>query len=390
MTRRVTEYFVFAIVAAGFLTMAFAAGYLTRDAALPLSLQSVDTPTLDQAHSILTREYLGELPSGSALEYGMIRGMVAAIGDPFTVFVEPAAHELETEQLAGEFGGVGVTLTHNEQMQVVLDVVPGGPAEAAGIREGDRLLQIDGADITPEMSLDEIAALIRGPVGTEVSLTVRPRDSDQLHTVKLERSAQDIPSVEWRLLDEDLSVGVIAISRFSERTPEEVRQALGDLTARGASRLIMDLRNNGGGLLEASVEVAKLFLDSGVVMYEQRRGEPEQTFEAAGGGPLGVGLPLVVMVNGGTASAAEVVAGALSQRGRAPLIGQKTFGKGSVQSIFELRDGSSLHVTSARWYTPDRSPLDGHGLDPTIPVEPAFDGADAEIARALLYFVSGQ
>ncbi|MBI4771386.1 MAG: PDZ domain-containing protein [Chloroflexi bacterium] len=385
--RRIGEVLTFTVVAAGFLTAAFFAGYFTH-AFLGLPATHLDAPVLAQAHAILVSQYQGQLPDAPQLEYGMIRGMLASVGDPYTVFVEPAPHQLESQRLAGRFGGVGVTFVRNEQRDLVLNVLPGGPAELAGVREGDRLLAVDAIQITPELSLDQIAALIRGPVDSKVQLTARHKKSPDPFTVALTRIAYEIPSVTWRLLDEQATVGVIAVSRFSERTPDEVRAALADLRHRGALAFVLDLRGNGGGLLEASLEVAKLFLDGGVIMHEvQRRGE--RTVEA-GANPAGTAGPLAVLVNGGTASAAEVVAGALSQRGRAPLIGQKTYGKGSVQSIFELRDGSSLHVTSARWYTPDRTPLDGQGLQPTIEAQPAADGTDAEMARALVYFNTGQ
>ena len=388
MKRRILiEYSVFIAVSALFLSVAFAAGYFIRGAGI-VERSDAGTPVLDQVRVLLSAHYLGELPIEKDLEYAMIRGLVAAIEDPFTAFVEPAAHEIESEQLAGVFGGVGVTLSRNEHMDLVLDVTPRGPAEAAGVREGDRLLNVDELPVGAEMALEEVAALIRGPVGSEVRLTLRHRGEAETFTLTMQRISTEIPSVEWRLADEDLTVGVISISRFSVKTPEEVRAALSDLLARGATKIVLDLRNNGGGLLESGVEVAGLFVDGGLVMYEQRQGEPEQTVEAKGE-PAGALVPLAVLVNDGTASAAEVVAGALNQRGRAPLIGQRTFGKGSVQSIFDLQDGSSLHVTSARWYTPDRTPLDGRGLPPTVAVEPAADGRDAEL-RAALEFLSSE
>jgi carboxyl-terminal processing protease len=177
--------------------------------------------------------------------------------------------------------------------------------------------------------------------------------------------------------------GLVVISRFSDKTPDELRKGLEELQAQGVSRLVLDLRNNGGGILESAVGVAAQFLDGGVVMYETQRNAPEKVYTAAANtGPVAQ-VPLVVLVNGGTASAAEIVAGALLDRERAPLVGQTTYGKGSVQLVYDLTDGSSLHVTAYRWYTPARRELEQAGLPPTFAVEPASDGSDAELAYAL-------
>jgi len=231
--------------------------------------------------------------------------------------------------------------------------------------------------------------LIRGPIGTPVTLRVRhPSGAD--FTVRILRQSFPIPSVTWKIVDGRPTIGLIAISRFSDKTPQEVLQAAGDLRATGADRFILDLRNNGGGILESAVEVASQFLDGGVVMYETQRNAPEKVYTAPNASGSLATAPLVVLVNHGTASAAEIVAGALLDRGRAPLVGQTTYGKGSVQLVFELPGQSSLHVTAYLWYTPSHRQLDKSGLPPTIAVEPAADGSDAELARAIQYLLNGQ
>ncbi len=190
-----------------------------------------------------------------------------------------------------------------------------------------------------------------------------------------------VPSVVWRPLVEEPTFGYIQIIRFTARTPEELRTALTELNAAGVVALVLDLRGNSGGLLQESVEVASEFLDGGVVFYERSR-EGETETDASSGG-LALDKPLVVLVDNGTASAAELVAGAIRDRGRGILIGQRTYGKGSVQLIFRLSDDSSIHITSAEWFTPSRAPLDGNGLEPDISMIPAEDGRDVELGEGI-------
>ncbi|MBL8057414.1 MAG: hypothetical protein JNK29_11980, partial [Anaerolineales bacterium] len=231
--------------------------------------------------------------------------------------------------------------------------------------------------------LDTVTALLRGSVGTPVRISLRRGQADLAFTINRQPIA--LPSVTWQMVAGQPDLGLIALSRFSDRTARELERAARELAAQGARRYVLDLRNNGGGLLDAAVNVAGQFLDGGVVLVETSRDGGEKTYTApAAPGPL-TAAPLAVLVNGNTASAAEILAGALLDRGRAPLIGQTTFGKGSVQYVFALSDGSSLHITANRWFTPSRRQLDRVGLPPTIVVTPAPDGADAELAQAVQY-----
>lgn len=377
--------------------LVFAAGYYTRALAdvypqlrfpLPgLTAVGPEYPLLNEIRTLLDSRYIGELPDETALQYGAARGLVSAVGDPYTVFVEPQAHELETQNLSGEYGGVGMGLAQNANGEVVISPFRDSPAEQAGLQEGDILIMVDNVALTVTTTLDSVTALVRGPIGSAVSLTVRRPDGQTL-SVTITRQRIEIPSVTWRMVEGQPALGLIAISRFSGKTLDELKLATQELQAQGATRLILDLRNNGGGILEAGVEVAAHFLDGGVVMYESQRDAPEKVYSApANSGPLST-LPLVVLVNHNTASAAEIVAGALLDRKRAPLIGQATYGKGSVQLVYSLSDDSSLHVTAFLWYTPTRRELDQNGLPPTIVVEPAADGSDAELAQAIEYLLS--
>ncbi len=373
----------YAALAGLMVSAAFVAGYFTRAVN---GGQAAVYPLLTEVRSILNANYLGDLPPDSILQYGAVRGMVSAVGDPYTNFLEPAAQELESQSLHGSFGGIGVNLRRNDSGAVVLSPYPGLPAARAGVQEGDLLTSVDATAITLDMTLDELSALVRGPEGTDVTITVA-RGGGALRNFTMTREIIEIPSVTARVLDQDPAIGLVAIGRFSEQTPAEAQRAIDALQAKGVRGIVLDLRGNGGGLLNAAIETAGVFLDGGAILIEAKRGEPEYTFTAGAKGAE-ADLPLVVLVNHGTASAAEILAGALRDRGRGPLIGQTTFGKGSVQLIFALSDGSSLHVTNARWYTPDHGGLDGVGLKPDIELQPATDGGDPELERAIQYLQS--
>ena len=375
-----------------FMAAAFFAGYVVRatyvDAVPPLSLLGAGAggkyALLDEIHALLATHFIGTLPDDKVLTYGAAHGLVAAVGDPYTVFVEPPAHQLETQSLAGQYGGVGVVLSQSPAGDMLLSPYPDSPAAKAGVQEGDVLQSINDTPLKTGASPDEVTALIRGPIGSTVRLGVRHK-SGQSETITLTRAAIEIPSVTYKLIDGHPDTGLVAISRFSDRTPDELGKALDQLRAQGAQRFVLDLRDDGGGILESAVSVAGRFLDGGVVMYESQSNGPEKTYSApaAAGGP--VLAPLAVLVNHNTASAAEIVAGALLDRGRAPLIGQNTYGKGSVQLVYDLSDGSSLHVTAYRWYTPNHRVLDKTGLPPTVTVEPGGAGSDPELDSALNY-----
>ncbi len=354
-------------LAAGLLlALGFGAGFVVRDRLE----RGRSLPLLEEALGLLESHYLGDLPDPQRLQHGMIRGMLATLEDPYTVLVEPAQHTLQADTLAGEFGGIGVLLSLDDTGAVRLTPLDGSPADRAGIEAGDVLLAVDGQPVNVTEGLDPIAARLRGPVGSEVRLRIRRGRGARVLTVT--RETITLPSVTAFPLPGEPRVGVIKIQRFSERTPEELRTAFADLQATGTQGLILDLRGNTGGLLDAAVEVARFFLVEGLILTEvNTEGETRQV--RAERHPGDTDLPLAVVVDGGTASAAEIVAAALQANNRAPVVGQRTFGKGSVQSLFELSDGSSLHITTARWLTPDGRRLDGQGLEPDVPTTPRQD-----------------
>lgn len=372
---------------------AFSAGYFTNafigwQPGRALAQQQADFDLFWEAWDRIEESFIGELPGSRELTYGAIRGSMADLNDPYTIFIEPVARAEERQTLQGTFGGIGATLTRQEEGgPITLEPIPGNPAEKAGMRSGDVLVAVDGVTITPEMSVMDVRNMIRGEKGTVVLLTVI--HSGETEPVDLAITRDDIldPSVSYRIVGPEGNIGYIRLARFSGESSREVAEAITNLQAQGAEKLILDLRNNGGGLLNAAVDVADHFLTAGPVLYQVSRDEGEREFRSSRE-TLAPDMPLVLLVNGGTASASEIVAGALRDRERATLLGDhRTFGKGSVQLVYDLSDGSSVHVTSARWFTPSRRQLDQQGIEPDIWVEVTQEalenGRDEVLERAI-------
>lgn len=344
-----------------------------------------------EAWARIEQNFIGTMPTPTEMTYGAIRGTLGILGDPYTLFVEPVAREQEITSLRGNFGGIGANLQRNEEGEVILTPIPGNPAEEAGILDGDILLAVDGLEITAEMTVEDIAIIIRGEEGTAVTLSIRHPGQSEQADITIVRAVILLPSVVSRILPENPTIGYIRLSRFSGESGGEVEAAILSLQEQGAEQLILDLRQNGGGLLDAAVDVSDHFLDEGVLLYQNSRAEDEKVFMSTSE-TVAAEMPMVILVDRGTASASEIVAGALQDRDRAILIGTTTFGKGSVQLVYDLSDGSSVHVTSARWYTPDRHQIDQQGLAPDIEVVPTEEaianGLDEVLEAAVEYLQS--
>ncbi len=382
-----------AVAAMTMVVLAFVAGYAAYPLlhAIPLGpavtgqvTQQQEMGQYWQVWNLLERDFYGEKPADEERTFGAIAGMVQSFGDPYTFFVEPEPRELERDQLAGKFGGIGATLELSDTGWV-LHPLPEQPAARAGLLDGDVLIAVDGAPITGTMSSDAVIALVRGEPGTTVELRVRraaPGEAAQELEFSVTRAEIETPSMEWRLLDDSpqtADVGYIRHTLFSERSADEMRRAVEELQAAGAHRFVWDLRGNPGGLLNIAVELADMWLDDGVILTEEKADGTRKVFSATPGQAAGT-APLVVIVDGGSASASEIVAGALRDHGRAQLVGSKTYGKGSVQLIHELADRSSLHVTTAQWFTPDGTQISGQGLAPDIAVAEGDDPLPAAVA----------
>jgi len=306
--------------------------------------------------------------------YDAIEEMLATLDDPFTRLLRPEQYRSLQVSTAGELSGVGLQIdldTETQQLQVVAPIA-GSPADAAGIQPRDRILAIDGTS-TQGMSLDEAASRMRGPVGSIVTLEVQAPGATTARSVAIRRDRIELNPVTARL-DTDsspLPIGYLRLSQFSANATAELRAAIADLQARGAQAFLLDLRNNPGGLLQAGIEVARLWLEDSTIVYTVNRQGAFDSF-AAGSGAIAPQQPLAVLVNGGTASASEILAGALQDNGRATLVGERTFGKGLIQSLFELPDRAGLAVTVAKYETPNHTDIHRQGIVPdvVVPQEP--------------------
>lgn len=299
--------------------------------------------------------------------YAAIDTMLKSLDDPFTRFLPPSQYRSLQTSTAGELTGVGlqIALDGETGMLTVISPISGSPAEVAGLQPLDRIVKIDGVE-TAQMTLEEAANRMRGPVGTLVTLTVE-RQAEILSDFELVRDRITLNPVTAELRPADtpensLPIGYIRLSQFNGNATTELAGAIDRLEGRGAEAYILDLRNNPGGLLQAGIEIARLWLDEGTIVYVVNRQGVLDSFEATG--QALTDDPLVVLVNRGTASASEILAGALHDNDRAQLVGEKTFGKGLIQSLFDLSDGSGLAVTIAKYETPDRHDINKLGIEP--------------------------
>lgn len=300
--------------------------------------------------------------------YTAIQKMLESLDDPFTRFLTPNQYRSLQVNTSGELSGVGLQIALDPETGEIEVVAPiaGSPAEQAGIQPRDRILEIDGM-LTAELTLDEAAARMRGAIGTKVTLKIQGKEGKS-KLVDLVRDRIALNPV-YAVLDtsqNSLPVGYIRLTQFSANAPAEVADAIAQLDEQGADGYVLDLRNNPGGLLQAGVEIARLWLDKSTIVYTVNRQGTLGSFEAYG--PPLTKDPLVVLVNQGTASASEILAGALQDNGRAKLVGEKTFGKGLIQSLFDLNDGSGIAVTVAKYETPNHRDIHKLGIQPDIEV----------------------
>ncbi|MBE7381427.1 MAG: PDZ domain-containing protein [Leptolyngbya sp. SIO1E4] len=300
--------------------------------------------------------------------YQAIRGMLASLNDPYTRLLPPEQYRSLQTSTAGELTGVGLQIAKDEEDASIQVIAPieGSPAAAADLQPRDHILAINGLS-TKDLTLDEAAKQMRGPVGTTVVLTV-VRTGQSTKDITLRRDVVSLNPVTTRLtqISDDLTVGYIRLSQFNANATAEVAAGLQQFEAAGANAYILDLRNNPGGLLSAGIDVARLWLDTGTIVYTVDRRGVLDSFEA--NGPALTEAPLVILVNEGTASASEILAGALQDNQRAQLVGNVTFGKGLIQSLFDLSDGSGLVVTVAKYETPAHHDINRSGIRPDYAV----------------------
>lgn len=312
--------------------------------------------------------------------YGAIKGMVASLGDPYTIFLDPEENTQAKEDLNGEFEGVGIQLGFKDETLAVIAPLKDSPAFKAGVRAGDLILKIEDQE-TMGMTLPEAVKLIRGPKGTTIILTLLREGEEEPYVASIVRGTIVVKSVELEIQD---GVAILRLLRFAERTTDEWHEAVEQIALDPeVEAIILDVRNNPGGFLSGSVFIASEFLPDGIVVIQEGTGELRETYRVDRPGRLLL-RPMVVLVNGGSASASEIVAGALAVHGRATVVGEPTFGKGTIQEAQDLPGGAGLHVTTARWLLPDGSSIDETGVTPDVEVEDNPDTeADEQLEQAI-------
>lgn len=351
---------------------------------------------LVQAYGALTTNYLTDVDE-TAIIQGAIRGMLEAVDDPYTYYLEPRDAAREMQDRSGTFEGIGAVLTpFNRQTGrgvEVLNVYAGGPAFQAGVRRGDIFMEVDGVDVS-DYTTSEVVGLVRGPKGTTVNITfLRPGDAEQV-SFAIVRDTIEIVNVSSAVVDGD--VGYISISSFGNQLVyEQLVEALTRLQLAGVRSLVLDLRDNPGGLLNQGILVADEFLDGGDIVFQRARGVTQRLAAADARGQTD--LPMAVLVNRNSASASEIVAGALQDNGRAVVIGEQTFGKGVAQSVLALADGGQLAYTSFEWLTPNRRSIGADGIAPDLVVTDSrraqtisVEGRGGEVGQVITILVDGE
>jgi len=343
-----------------------------------------------EAWDLIEQYFYGDVPELPQIVYTAIQGSLRSLDDDYTAFLEPSVAAIVEEDATGEFQGIGAFVDMNEDGRlVIVHPFDGSPAEDAGLLAGDLVLEVDGIS-TSGKTLYEIISLIRGPEESEVTLLVYRETVSEPFEIVVRRERIEIPIVESELRDD--GIGYLRLNEFSATAADLTESGLRDLIDQGATAIVFDLRQNPGGWLDQAIDVSDIFLDKGTVAIERFSDGSEQRFDSSSG-DIGEDIPLVVLIDRGSASASEIVAGALQDRERAVLIGEQTFGKGSVQRPFTLSDGSELRVTVARWFTPNNRAIHGEGLPADIevpwPDEELGPDEDPQLERAVEYLLGG-
>ena len=360
------------------------------------ALENADFTVLYEVWDIIEDHYDGEIPFSEEVLESIISGSLETLGDDYTRYVPPDVAERMRQDQDGSVEGIGAYVQENDEgMFEIVRPIDGQPADLAGIKAGDILIEIDGQSIV-DFRFDEVILMVRGPEGTTVNLKFLREGVEEPLEFSIVRTRFEVPTVEFEVLPQeiagDATIGYIRLTEFNSNAEERLLEALDALLDEEITGLVFDLRDNPGGFLDQSVAVADAFLPDGVALFERNIRGLDETFRTDDG-DVAETIPLVVLVNSGSASASEIVAGAIQDRDRAVLVGETTFGKGSVQQIHPLTDGSELRVTIARWYTPGNHTIDGVGIVPDIEVATPEDlggQEDGQLARAVEFLLTDQ
>ncbi len=351
------------------LTLSFGAGCTLGTGISPGPREGLDT--IEQAWNIIFHDYVDkDRLNTSTLSQAAIKAMVEILDDPYTSYLDAEAYQLGSSNLKGEFEGIGAHVTVNNEQLTIIAPIADSPAAKAGIRAGDIILEIDGQSAS-KMSLAEAVLSIRGPKGTSVRLLILHQGDTEPEEIEIVRAKIEVPSVRFEMRGD---IAYLNITHFSGRTNEELSPVLQNIIQKTATGIVLDLRSNPGGSLEAVVDAASYFLREGIVVNVVDNQEEHTALKVKANG-VTIDLPMVVLVDNYSASGSEVLAGALQDYGRATIAGSRTYGKGSVNILRQLKDGSGLYITTARWLTPNGHPIEGEGLYPDYELE--LDGEDA-------------
>lgn len=335
---------------------------------LPPTQRNADFSLFWQVWDELATKYVDKTKfDPQKMVYGAISGMVSSVGDPYTIFLPPEQNKASKEDLNGSFEGIGAQLGIKDNKIVVIAPLADSPAEKAGILTADWIVKVDGKE-TANQTLPEVVTKIRGPKGTTVVLSVLHQKADKPVDITVKRDQIILKSVEWKQVATSSGIIYLKLARFGDQTDSQWDQAVAEIAQKNPKGVVLDLRNNPGGLLSGSVYIASEFLESGVVVKQVDYKGDAQTYSVDRRGKL-LSVPLVVLVNQGTASASEILAGSLQVAGRAKVVGAQSFGKGSVQEAEDLPSGAGLHVTIAKWLLSNGVWINGSGLTPDVKID---------------------